>query len=417
MGKDDSAIIKYFKSLLLDPKVEAIPEWFYEIEGLEEIDFLLRNLREAIMDIGKGNLDRKIQGQGYMIGTAKNLQATLKNLIWHSKAISRGDFSQEVSFLGDFSEAFNIMTMNIAKMFLELEASEERHRLLADNASDVVWTMNPEGNINYISPSVEKIRGYSVEEVMAQSIEEMVCPSSIEKLVNNIEFGKLMVENGLPFKVFRSDIEIPCKDGSTIWADLTISGIYDKNNNFLGMLGVYKDITERKNMENEIKVLLETDKLTQISNRLKLDETLKMEMKRFLRGGLPFAVILLDIDYFKKVNDEFGHLVGDEILKEVAEIVNLNVRETDLAGRWGGEEFLIITPTMEEKSAKLLAEKIRKKILDHEFAEIGHLTASFGVADSKGLADEVKLVLRADLAMYKAKNAGRNQVYGYSETK
>lgn len=417
MGKDDSAIIKYFKSLLLDPKVEAIPEWFYEIEGLEEIDFLLRNLREAIMDIGKGNLDRKIQGQGYMIGTAKNLQATLKNLIWHSKAISRGDFSQEVSFLGDFSEAFNIMTMNIAKMFLELEASEERHRLLADNASDVVWTMNPEGNINYISPSVEKIRGYSVEEVMAQSIEEMVCPSSIEKLVNNIEFGKLMVENGLPFKVFRSDIEIPCKDGSTIWADLTISGIYDKNNNFLGMLGVYKDITERKNMENEIKVLLETDKLTQISNRLKLDETLKMEMKRFLRGGLPFAVILLDIDYFKKVNDEFGHLVGDEILKEVAEIVNLNVRETDLAGRWGGEEFLIITPTMEEKSAKLLAEKIRKKILDHEFAEIGHLTASFGVADSKGLTDEVKLVLRADLAMYKAKNAGRNQVYGYSETK
>lgn len=418
MAKEQDKIIAYIQSLLLDGSIEdQLPEELQGIEGLHEIDETLRNLRNSVKSISEGDLSKQLKGKGYLMGTIKSLQATLKSMIWQTKAIASGDFSNRVEFLGEFSDAFNSMAQKLERTISQqkelekkLMASEERHRLLADNANDVIWTMDLTGAFTYVSPSVEKLRGYTVEEVMAQSREELLCPSSLIHMEKGLEDAVHSVQNNLPFKVFREDVEQPCKDGTTVWTDLTVSGIYNRDNQFVGMLGVSRDITERKEMEDEIRRLTEIDSLTQLYNRLKLDAALKMEIERYGRSGSPFSVILLDIDDFKKVNDVYGHLTGDAVLVELAEILKSTIRKIDTVGRWGGEEFMIILPESDLDGGLALAEKLRERIHEHKFPGFGCLTASFGVAVSEKGGDQQQLVARADKAMYQAKKSGKNRV-------
>lgn len=418
MTKEQDKIITYIQSLLQDGSIEdQLPEDLREIEGVAEIDEALRNLRNAIKSISDGDLSKQLAGKGYLMGTMKSLQATLKTMIWQTKAIASGDFSSRVEFLGEFSDAFNSMAQKLERTIAEqkelerkLKESEEVHRLLADNASDVIWTMDLSGKFTYVSPSVEKLRGFTVEEVMAQSREELLCPSSLIHMEKGLEDAIYSVQNNLPFEDFRGDVEQPCKDGTTVWTDLTVSGIFDKSNQFVGMLGVSRDMTERKKMEEEIRRLTELDSLTQLYNRLKLDAVLKMEMERYGRSGSPFSVILLDIDDFKKVNDVHGHGIGDAVLVEMAGILKGTIRKIDTAGRWGGEEFIIILPESGMEGGLALAEKLKERINEHNFSGVGHLTASFGVAESEKGLNVQELVARADKAMYQAKKTGKNRV-------
>lgn len=104
--------------------------------------------------------------------------------------------------------------------------------------------MDLTGKFTYISPSVEKLRGFTVEEVMAQSREEVLCPTSLSYMEEGIETAVYSIQHNLPFKIFKGDMEQPCKDGTTVWTSLTVSGLYNKSNQLLGMLGVSRDITE-----------------------------------------------------------------------------------------------------------------------------------------------------------------------------
>jgi diguanylate cyclase (GGDEF)-like protein/PAS domain S-box-containing protein len=249
-----------------------------------------------------------------------------------------------------------------------------------------------------------------VEEVKQQSQEEVLCPDSLIIMRQGLDNAIELVQNNQPFKVFRGELEQPCKNGSTIWTEATVSGIYNEEGGFVGMLGVTRDISKRKDMENEIIRLSITDKLTQLYNRLKLDETFENELELSKGGKEAFAIILLDIDHFKLVNDTYGHQVGDTVLVEIANILKSNVRSTDIIGRWGGEEFLIILPETDENGGKMLAEKLRGKIDSNDFVTAGHLTSSFGVAMYRGDVSQASIVSRADEALYKAKESGRNRV-------
>lgn len=413
--KNQDEIVKYIQSLLFDLKIEEKPpEDIENIEELKEIDSTIRRMRSVINAFATGKLSDQIEGRGYLMGELKNLQSGLKNLIWQTRNIASGNFTQRVDFLGELSEAYNSMVEKLDTAMIAVKVSEERHRLLADHASDVIWTMDLSGKFTYISPSVEKLRGYTVEEVMKQSREEVLCPSSIKYLEQGITDAIFDIQSNRPFKAFRGDLEQPCKNGTTVWTDVTVSGMYDKENRFIGMLGVTRDITERKRMEEEIKRLSETDRLTDLNNRLKLDEYLKHEIERYQRKKEVFSIVMIDIDYFKKVNDTYGHVTGDFVLQEIAKIIGDNCRKIDMIGRWGGEEFLMILPDTKSEGAVAIANKLRRRIQSHQFMEIGNLTASFGVAEMKGNITAVELVSMADQALYQSKENGRNQVICYN---
>ena len=152
-----------------------------------------------------------------------------------------------------------------------------------------------------------------------------------------------------------------------------------------------------------------TDHLTHLFNRERLDEVLDSELRRANRYGAAFGVVMVDVDYFKEVNDEYGHPVGDRVLIELAEILSSNSRSVDTVGRWGGEEFLIICPELDRDGVMAVAEKLRKDIEGHQFPIIGRKTASFGVAVFKSDDEVADLMDRVDRALYLSKENGRNQ--------
>jgi polar amino acid transport system substrate-binding protein len=153
-----------------------------------------------------------------------------------------------------------------------------------------------------------------------------------------------------------------------------------------------------------------TDRLTRVYNRLKIDTELENEYQRYLRNHEPFSIILLDIDHFKRVNDTYGHLVGDEVLKKISKLIQENSRSIDIIGRWGGEEFIIITPHTSRAGAIELAQKLREKIEKSKINPVGNITASFGVSQIEGNQSIEMLLHRVDNALYEAKENGRNRM-------
>ena len=160
----------------------------------------------------------------------------------------------------------------------------------------------------------------------------------------------------------------------------------------------------------ELEVLSVTDRLTGLFNRRKLDEVLDEELIRCRRYAMQFAVILMDIDHFKDVNDRHGHPVGDVVLKEMARIARERTRDADALARYGGEEFVIVCRHSTLAGAVESAERIREAIAAHDFPGVGHLTASFGVAACCEADTVANLLERADAALYRAKAQGRNRV-------
>lgn len=159
-----------------------------------------------------------------------------------------------------------------------------------------------------------------------------------------------------------------------------------------------------------LEVLSRTDRLTGIGNRRRLEEALQAEVLRARRYAKPFSVIMADVDRFKSVNDIFGHQVGDGVLAETAAMLDKGARETDVVGRWGGEEFLLLCPETSLGVGAALAERLRQNFAEHIFPEVGQITVSFGVTCFQTDDTPQTLVLRADEALYKAKEMGRNRV-------
>lgn len=173
---------------------------------------------------------------------------------------------------------------------------------------------------------------------------------------------------------------------------------------FNDLLGTVRETTI------ELERLSETDTLTQIYNRMKFNELLKLEVQRTRRYKAPLSIIMFDIDHFKKINDLYGHLVGDTVLVELAKTVKEHLRTTDVVARWGGEEFVILATETGAAGAEALAEKVRGEIEHRRFGAAGAITCSFGVSEYREDDDIDTLSKRADDALYEAKRSGRNRV-------
>lgn len=292
--------------------------------------------------------------------------------------------------------------------------SEERHRLLADNASDVIWTMGLDLKYTYVSPSVAKLRGYSPAEVMQQPIEEALTPESYLVAMGYFETIYNSIQDGRPVENIRGKLEQTCSDGSTVWTEITLSCIYDSEGNFVEILGVTRDITELKKTHRQFELMAHYDALTNLPNRTLFSDRFSQGLALAKRHKTRLALLFMDLDNFKLINDNYGHAVGDLILQETAARMSCCVRSSDTVGRIGGDEFVVLLHDVgSDENALMLADKIRDA-LNQPFDVAGE---TFSISSSIGIAvypehgsDAIELYRNADRAMYHVKECGRNNV-------
>ncbi len=256
------------------------------------------------------------------------------------------------------------------------------------------------GNITYASEAFCKISGYTKAELLGKNHRIVRHKEMPDKLYD--ELWKTITKN----RKWTGQIKNKRKDGSSYWIEVVIEPIQNKSGKKIGYRSIRIDITDKKKIE-ELSV---TDRLTQLYNRLNLDEILENNISLAKRYNKTFSIIILDIDKFKHVNDKYGHITGDKVLQHFSGILKDNIRITDSIGRWGGEEFLILCPESDTSDASALAEKLRNIIEEYNFPIVGKKTASFGVTSYIKGDSEKSIVNRADKALYKAKENGRNQV-------
>jgi diguanylate cyclase (GGDEF)-like protein/PAS domain S-box-containing protein len=294
----------------------------------------------------------------------------------------------------------------------ELRYSEQRHRLLAENAWDVVWTMALDGTITYVSPAVERVRGITPEEAMNQAIDEIHPPESAARNIDYFQRLYAAIEAGTEPPTFLGEQEYYRKDGSIMTGELQIIPHADADGRIVEILGVTRDISERKMFEAELTRLAVTDPVTGVWNRRQGSELLLAETVDSDRPRRQLSILMVDIDNFKSINDSFGHLAGDQVLIEMADRLVVAVPDTDVVIRWGGEEFVILLHECHMADATARAEKIRRQIADNQFPSVGTVTVSIGAAQLKDEDDLAAWLGRADKALYEAKRAGRNTVVG-----
>jgi diguanylate cyclase (GGDEF)-like protein/PAS domain S-box-containing protein len=211
--------------------------------------------------------------------------------------------------------------------------------------------------------------------------------------------------------------------GKQAWIEIYTYPIFDENGKVLSVIEYTRDITKRKRTEAERDILVDklqhlyrTDDLTGLLNRRALIERLEEEVRRTKRYKSQLALIICDIDYFKDINDTYGHDIGDRVLQVVSNLIKDSLRNTDIIGRYGGDEFLLILPETSMEGAKEIAERVRLNVKDFELQMSGNksvkTTLSLGVAEFDADKEDIDgLIKRADNALYMAKGKGRNRVY------
>ncbi len=285
---------------------------------------------------------------------------------------------------------------------IALRESEARYRNIFNAVYDVIYTIEPDGTLSSISPSAERMTGWRPEEWIGKHFAPVVHPDDQPKVQEILD--RLFAGESYP----GAEIRIVTKSGA--YLDTEFRAATHERDGSSVVVGVLRDISARKRAEAQAERLATTDELTGITNRREFTRILNSELDRARRYGAPLSLIMYDLDHFKRVNDSFGHDVGDHVLQEVARLVNENIRSVDTAGRWGGEEFMVLMPQTVAASARTAAEKLRQAIAQHRFAEAGTVTASFGVALLTPQDDRDSLLKKADQALYQAKARGRNRV-------
>lgn len=253
--------------------------------------------------------------------------------------------------------------------------------------------------ITSVSTAFVKISGYSKDELIGQKINIIRHPDTPNEVYLDLWHT---IESG---KNWEGEIQNLDKNGNTYTLNQNIIPVKDQNGAIISYMTVSEDITSKKELEH----LATIDKLTGIYNRRKLDEYTISELERAKRYKEPFSLMIIDIDHFKRINDTFGHLVGDETLIALTTILTKNIRNSDILGRFGGEEFVILCPQTNTEAIFLLAEKLRICVEEYQFSKIEHITISIGIAQYNHENTKEELFEKADKALYEAKNSGRNR--------
>jgi len=297
---------------------------------------------------------------------------------------------------------------------LVLGQKEAEFRLLAESASDLVERFDADGNRTYISPAMERLTGYRPEELIGRNAFEVVHPDdrpAAEAAAERLRTGASEQETVTFRRLHR--------DGREIWLETSLRVAAEPSERF-SVVGVTRDISDRKQLELALEGMAMRDGLTGLANRRAFDEALVREMARCRRTSAPLSLLMIDADRFKRFNDDNGHLAGDACLKSIASVVGLFARRpADLAARYGGEELALLLPETDLEGARTIATDLCRQVQGLAIPHERNLpwkvaTVSIGVAtidprDEDAVHDSAWLISTADLALYDAKAQGRNQ--------
>lgn len=292
----------------------------------------------------------------------------------------------------------------------QLQESNERYESLLHNSPDAIFTFDDEGKFIHANPASETITGYAVNELLEMSFAPLVIPEDLPKAITHFDKAKKGISSS-------SDIIITKKNGEKVHLNATHFPM-KVNERIVGTYGIARDITQKILLDQQMEQLAFYDTLTKLPNRKLFEDRLSQMVRFSSEDRHSFAVLFLDIDRFKLINDSLGHHVGDELLVMLAERLKKNLRKTDTISRLSGDEFTILLPEVSQEEAIKLAEHINQSMNEH-FDVAGHsitVTISIGLAFSSGKEENAQELIRhADTAMYYTKKYKRNSYTIFTE--
>jgi diguanylate cyclase (GGDEF)-like protein/PAS domain S-box-containing protein len=294
----------------------------------------------------------------------------------------------------------------------------ERARMTLASIGDAVLSTDSSWLVTFLNPIAEKLMGWTCAQAVGRHVSEVfqvLDGMTRERIVPQME---LAIRKGRTI-ILPSNCVLVGRDGQELHIEDSAAPIHDLSGEFAGMVVVFHDVSESRAITQKMSHLAEHDELTSLPNRALLNDRLEHGITLARRHGRQMAVLFIDLDHFKHINDSLGHLIGDQILKEVARRIAPCIRDSDTVSRYGGDEFIVLLSEVNRaEDAELIAEKIRLAVMvpytiDSHYL---HLTASIGVSvyPNDG-EDAAALIQYADTAMYHAKEKGRNNSQFFKE--
>lgn len=284
------------------------------------------------------------------------------------------------------------------KLSHEIVKNDENIKLLNEYVPTSIADEN--GLIKEVNEAFCNLTGYSKNELVGRS------HSILKSGYQSKEFYENMWKTISSGNVWNGEFENLKKNKQKYWIEMVIYPKVNPETNEKEYFSISHNVTDKKLMDK----LAHTDHLTNLANRKKIDHELEHAIYQVKRNDVDYVILLLDIDYFKKVNDTYGHQVGDSVLVEVSNILRANTRKSDFIGRWGGEEFVIIASHTSCENGLKLAQKIRESVEKYKFKTVGHKSISIGLSCFSKDDDSQTVMERVDSLLYKAKETGRNKV-------
>ena len=388
-------------SILGEPSVEPLPEAWQSRLHPED--------RAAVLE----SLHQHLAGATTNWKHEYRLRRNDGQWIWvlsRGEVVERDTGGEPLRMLGTLSDIHALKLSEQAH-----REAEERVTLLLNSTAEAIYGIDLEGLCTFVNPACLAMLGYeSADELIGRNMHDLLHPGGwrgddVSASDNRIQHASLQ---GVGMHV--DDEVLWRKDGSSFPVEYWSYPIR-KGDQISGAVVTFLDITERLHDKQVLEHLATHDSLTGVSNRKHFDSRLAEELVRAKRYRHELSLIMLDIDFFKRINDRYGHPNGDRVLQAFARVIEHSIRQHDCAGRYGGEEFIILLPETSLKDAIDFAERLRKSIealvINIDGAEPIGVTASFGVSCFPQPAQDAEQLLnQADQAMYQAKKGGRNTV-------